>query len=721
MYFAEHTMMRRSAWCSPALAVVAHSCRTTSTKDYSGPIEGATGVDNRPGLYSEKVPDAYFEIAYPNNADKELPSRDRSFPGEQAGRVDNMKMPEFDTVWGKFENAPYHSGGPANHRYQKYVRKPADTEGVNIKDVIPNGALVDHHPHFDYTNKTGKKEGNTTNFVNTWANWDLHTAKFSLYRACIKSIPLAKHFYYLMNPIDQLKSQIRLRFLQNRHVKDPDAIRHLIHSGWTEYQEVVMGRRTRTSLQKFFSEDSNTEATLEIYTAAEGKGIEERRFWNGEEQRREGPYGGHWSKIGQQLEEEHNRLAGRIPRSWTASKGYFEKFKPDGTNYWEKNLDYEGWYMKPVDPDAHAARKDMQGNVESAYNQPKHYASKNRRGYRRMVKDIETAMQSSLEDMYTRSREQTFQYLIRENRLESNRVNAERQLSLLDDQFYSANFTEYEQMLKQVMREMPNPRLWKTDAFYFRLRYLTAPLEYNWARVPVGTQQEKLYNEWISDNANYAVTSHKLFEEIKADKRRNVMAQSFGDFYTAFDPDVPSTRALPWYHADFDYDRRYKWDERCMRMKKWVQSGTIDTKNDFFKSFVVEWENYVNRPERIKARDQQERRYTSARMVQMYRALGKLMDVALANQIKEAAASKLGTSVEALSKESVESIQKKLSSVDLSDFIFRVPTIIYPDGAVQPPLGLDGAPTGPVPTVSSGEGAPAASIAEPATAAEATA
>lgn len=677
-------------------------------------------MDNRAGLYSERVPDAYFEKAYPNNMDKEVPSRDRSFgPNEPKDRSDNLKVPEFDTVWGKFENAPHFSGGPASHRYQKYVRKPSDTEGVNIKDVIPNGALVDHHPHFNYTNVTGRKEGNTSNFVNTWANWDLRAAKVSLYRACIKSIPLAKHFYYLMNPLDQLKKQVRLRFLQNRHVKDPDAIRHLIHSGWTEYQEVVMGRRTRTSLQKFFSEDSNTEATLDLYAIAEGKGIEERRFWNGEEQRREGPYDGHWSKLGQHTEEEFKRLAGRVPASWTTAKGYFEKFDADGTNYWEKNLDYEGWYLKPMDPDRESSRKDMQGWTESGYNQPKHYASKNRRGYRRMVKDIETAMQSSIEDMYTRSREQTFQYLIREQHVESNRVHAERELAWTDDQFYSTHFEEYEKCLKQAMREMPNPRLWKTDAFYFRLRYLTAKLDYNWARVPVGAAQEKLYVDWISDNANYAIANHKIFGEIKTDKRRNPMSQTFGDFYTNFDPDVASTRCLPWYHPEFDYDRRYKWDERCMRMKKWVQSGTVDTKNDFFTSFVVEWENYVNRPERFRARDNLERRYASARMVQMYRAFGKLMDVALANQIKESLITKLNTSAESLSKETVESIQAKLDKVDLSDFVFRVPVIIYPDGVVQPPLGLDGSPTGPVPQIAN-EVPPAISAAEEGTA-EATA
>lgn len=694
-------MMRRvtvPVLVSAALTAPVRCSSSSTPQDYSGRVAGATGVDNRPGVYGTKSEEAFFEKAYPNKVAKEVPSHDRSFgPNEPKDRSDNIKVPEFDTVFGKYETAPYFSGGPAGHRYQKYVREPADKEVVQMKDVIPQGAIVDHHPHFNYTSVTGKKDGNISNHLNTWANWDLRAAKMSLYRSCLKSIPLAKHFYYLSNPIDRLKSQIRLRFLQNRNVKDPDAIRHLIHSGWMEYQETVLMRRTRTSLQKFFSEDANTEVNLEIYAEDEGKNIAERRFWNGEEQRKEGPYDGFWSQSGKELDEEFERLAGRVPISWTASKGYFEKFRPDGTNFWEKNLDYEGWYLKNVDPDRKSARKEMQSWTESGYNQPKHYASKNRRGYRRLVKDIESVMQSSLEDIYVKNREQTFQYLIRENHAESNRISAERRLARMDDEFFTTKFDEYEKHMKQVMREMPNPRLWKTDAFYFRLRYLVSALDFNWARVPVGTAQEKLYGEWISDNANYAVITSTTFEAIKANKQQNAMANTFADFYAAFDPDVPETRRLPWYHPEFDYDRRHKWDERCMRMKKWVQSGGVDGKNDYFASYVAEWEQYVNRPERFRAMDQQDRRYSAPRMVQLYRALGKLMDVALANQIKETAAVKLNKSVAELSAMPVDAIQKALSTVSFNDFTFRVPTIIYPDGYIQPQLGLDGTPIGPIP------------------------
>lgn len=654
--------------------------------DYSGPIPGATGVDNKAGLYSEKTPDAYFEKAFPNR-NNDLFSK-QGDPNEPPSRADNIKYPEFDTAWGKFEITPGFAGGPPSHRYQKYVRKPADTEGVAMKDIIPGAAFIDHHPDFNYASVTGKKEGNATLHANTWVNWEIRAAKMSLYRACLKSIPLAKHFYWLTIPIDKMKDKIRVRFLQNRHVKDPDAIRHLLHAGWMEYSEVVMTRRTRGSVTKFFGDDENTSELMKKYADEEAKLQEDRKFWGGEEQRKEGPYNGHWSWIGQECELEFERIAGRVPTSWTTSKGYFEKFQADGTNYWEKNLDYEGWFTKNIDPDVKSARLEMQGWTESGYNQPKHYASKNRRGYRRLVKDIETIMNTSVEDMYTKNREMLFQYLIRETRPESNRISAERTLALQDDNFYSTKFEEYEKYMKQAMREMPNPRLWRTDAFYFRLRYLVSALEYNWAKVPIGAAQEKLFNEWISDNTNYGVYTSKQFEEVKKDKTRNPMAKTFADFYAAFDPDVPETRQLPWYHPEFNYDRRYKWDERCMRQKKWVQSGTVDSKNDFFTSIVVEWEQYVNRPERMNEGDSAERRYAAPRMVQLYRALNKLMDVALVNQLVAFA------KLEGLS---AEAAQKKLAATDLSKFSFAVPTIIYPDGFVQPKLGLDGSAIGPAP------------------------
>ncbi|SYZ64828.1 Complex_1_protein_(LYR_family)/Complex1_LYR-like (plasmid) [Leishmania braziliensis MHOM/BR/75/M2904] len=652
------------------------------SKTGDGGIPNATGVDNAPGLYAEKHSSTYFEEKYPNKIEEvgtlmpptyDVP-RDRS---------DNIKTPEFNTSLGKFEQAPYFTGGPPAMRYQHYKRNPA-AEGVDYRDVMPKTPIEDHHPHMEFLSVTGRREGSTFLLANAGVNWELKAAAMSLYRTILKSLPMLKHYYWLLIPLPQMKDKIRLRFLQNQHTKDPDAIRHLLHNGWMEFQECIMFRRPRATIEKYFEYESMDELGKQ-YTKEEGLMNNEREFWNGEEQRREGPHNGHWSWLGEQCEMEFSKIAGRIPISWTASKGYFEKGQADGTNYWEKNLDYEGWYIKNVDPDRQNARREMQGWVESGYNQPKHYASKNRRGYRRMVKDIETLMETSMEDLYTHNREQLFQYLIRETCPESNRINAERILAYQDDDFYSTRFEEYEKYLKQAMREMPNPRLWKTDAFYFRLRYLLAPLEYNWAKVPVGATQEKLFNAWISDNCNYAIYTSDIFAQIKVDKTRNPMAKTWADFYMEFDPDVPETRNLPWYHRDFDYDRRHKWDERCMRMKRWVQSGTIDSKHAYFDSIVAEWEQYVNRPERFRAPDSAERRYAAPRMVQLYRALNRVMDVALADQIRQTI-EKSGN----LSKLSVEAVQKQLVAADLTNFRFEVPVIIYPDGATQPQLGLNG-------------------------------
>lgn len=625
--------------------------------------------------------ESYFEKRYKNYAE-DLSSKNVIGENEPKDKSDEVKFPEFNTSKGKFEHAPYFAGGPGAMRYHNYVRESPIKETVSHRDVIPAPPFEDHHPDFNYANVTGKREGNTTLMANTAANWEIKAAIASLYRSIIKSLAMVKHYYWLSTPLPQMKEKIRLRFLQNQNVKEPDAIRHLIHNGWMEFQECAMFRRPRATVEKFFEMDSMDELTMQ-YMKEEGQVNEDRAFWNGEEQRREGPHNGHWSWIGEQCENEFNKIAGRIPMSWSTAKGFFEKGKADGTNFWEKNLDYEGWYIKNVDPDRQNARREMQGWIESGYNQPKHYASKNRRGYRRLVKDIETMMEASMEDLYTRNREQLFQYLIRETHPESNRINAERTLARQDDDFYSTNFEEYEKYLKQAMREMPNPRLWKTDAFYFRLRYLMAPLEYNWARIPIGASQEKLFNEWISNDINYAIFNSETFSRIMKDKELNPMAKTWADFYTEFDPDAPETRKLPWYHKDFNYDRRHKWDERCMRMKRWVQSGTIDGKLPFFDSIIAEWEQYVNRPERFRAPDNAERRYGAPRMVQLYRSLKKVVEVALANQIKAFLESNC-------SLDSAEKVEELLQTTDFSKFRFQVPVLIYPDSIEQPKLSLDG-------------------------------
>jgi Txe/YoeB family toxin of Txe-Axe toxin-antitoxin module len=661
------------------------------TPDFSTPVPGrsdkefAAGKGNEPGKYAKFPEPTYFEKAFPSP----FPTT----PEDPPTRAMNVKLPAFETLRGDFENAPGFAGGPDVHRYEGFKKSVERDETASPEDVLEVSLYRDHHPDFDYTNRTLKVEFLSSNLNQTIVHADLHKAKMSLYKQCLKGMILAKHFYMIPISIEDMKRRIRGRFYFNAHVQDVEAIRHLIYCGLIDYHEIIGFRKTRVSVMRIFGADPyEYEEKYNQYAKEERDHLSSRSFFHGEEQRREGPYEGHWSEGGLRIAKEFERLAGRIPRSWTTSKGYFEKLVPDGTNYWERNLDYEGWYISNVNPDLKQARQDHAAWMESSYNQPKHYASKNRRSYRRMVKDIETVMETSIEDLYTQNREQIFQNFIRDGHAETNRVSAEKRLAMQDDDVYSTRWEEFETNVKQVMREMPNPRLWKTDAFYFRLRYLMSSFEYNWAKVAIGAQQEKQYNEWISDTVNYVVLHSEAFRAVKASKVQNPMANTFGDFYLNFDPDVPQTRRLPWYHAEFNYDRRYKWDERCMRMKRWVQSGTIDVKRPFFDSYIAEWEQFVNRPEIMKHPDRVERRYCAPRMVQLYRALNKLMDVALTNQLVEVLCARGKTTRESLAKLSEAEVQKKVAALDLADFKFDVPVLIYPDGVKQPILGLDGRP-----------------------------
>jgi hypothetical protein len=638
-------------------------------------IEG-TGPDNLPGVYAKPNEAAYWQkgakrLNVLENADHV---------------VDNILVPEYHDVHHPASERPpgaVYGVNPGAHRYFDFEREgPKETvTGETSMSTMP---WVDHHPDYDFRNVTHKLDGNKM-YVQGWAgNMHMKKSVLSLYKQCLRGLPMIKHGYLLNMNIPEMQKQLRERFEQNRHIDDPDALRHLIYNGWMEYTDSIMCRRTKSTMAKYFCDDHSQETLFNKAVEEERKFNDERKWWSGGAQRREGPFeGGHWSWLGVQCEKEFDRLAGRVPRSWTSAKGYFEQMKPDGTNYWEKNLDYEGWYLTSHDPDRQTARKEYQGYIESGYNQPRHYASKNRRAWRRAVKEVDFVMQSSIEDMYVKNREQLFQYNLRQKHPESNRIHAERTMAQMDDDFYSCNFTELEAYVKQAMREMPNPRLWRTDAFYFRLRYLSAPLEYNWAKVPIGVQQERLFNEWISDSGNYAVFNSPQFAAIKKNKKQNPMAMTMADFYDGFDPDVPETRRLPWYHADFNYDRRYKWDERCMRMKRWVSSGNVEGKLPYFEGFVAEWEQFVNRSDLMHRADSMERRYGSPRMVQLYRALGRMMDVALTNQVR--AFAKIPTGV----KSDVDA-QKILDKTDFSKFIFNVPTVIYPDSMKQTQLGLDG-------------------------------
>lgn len=640
---------------------------------YRGPVPGGHGLDNEPGVYATRREATYFEKAGMAN-----PSPTKIYgEHEPRDRSDNIPYPEYDLIQGKYENVPGNLvGAPGALLYHNFTRSELK-ETVDYWDVVPKPPQIGHHPEYEYLSNTGKREGNISNSAGTIANWNIRSAIFSLYRCCLRGLPIVKHGFWINMPLDKMKDRIRERFISNRNVRDPDAIKHLLHNGWMEYQDTISFRRTKTTADKWFGDHDDRAVLRSAYADEEGQLLEERRLYNGERSLSDGPYGGFWSESGRAAADDFAKLAGRIPKSWTDTKGYFDMKVPDGTNYWERNLDYEGWYEVPLDPDSSKTRKELASYVESAYNQPKHYASKNRRSHRRAVKDVEMILESTVEENWSRHRDIYFQYHIRGPHPESNRVHAEKMLAIADDEMYSTRWDEQQQFIKQAMREMPNPALWKTDAFYHRLRYLSAPLEYNWGRVPVGASQEKLFNDWISDDVNVAIYNSKAFAAIKASKAQNPMALTWGDFYDRFDPDVPETRRLPWYHAEFDYDRRDKWDEKCMRQKKWIQTGDVDVKNSFFDSFIVKYEQQINRSDILK-KQSVEVRYAAPRMVQLYRALNRTMDVALANQMRAFLGDKASASA--------------IESADFSAFVFQPPTLIFPDGEAPVKLGLDGSP-----------------------------
>jgi len=614
------------------------------------------------------------------------------------GPSDDIKVPEYDTAFGKYEMRPPGTGGVGTMQYEGFIKEEPDnlTSKSRVTGLSP--VIEGHHPFYDYTADSGSREGYNTKMAQTTIHWDEKIAMHSLYRAALRGLPLVKQFYYLLSPLELMKRRIRERFEANRYIRDREAIRMLLHMGWQDYTEIISFRRTKQSVTKHFMDDESAFDMMKHYSEEEGKQIEDRRIHSGGYQSKDGPYDGFWSQSGKQCAEEFDNLQGRIPVSYTASKGYFEVWKADGTNFWEKSMDYEGWYVKNVDPDRASARKEIAAWVEAGYNQPKHYASKNRRGYRRFVRDIDAMMNMSSHEAYAATRENMFHSFIREWCPESNRLFAEKKLAKNDDNVFTMKFEEHDVAFRQAVREFPNPRLWKTDAFFLRMRQLTAHLEYNWAKAPIGVALERAFNDWVSFDAHYAALNSAAFETIKADKSRNPMAKTWADFYAEFDPDVPETRRLPWYHPDFDYDRRHHWDERCMRMKKWVQSGDIDFRRDFFAKEVAEWEQMVNRPEIVRKAECVEFKYTAPRMVQLYRALGKRMDIALANQILAFTVAKNPE----LNKEAVlqshgnekvlAQVKAAIEKTDFTDFKFNVPVVIYPDGVEQPKLALDGVP-----------------------------
>eukprot|EP00759_Apiculatamorpha_spiralis_P044140 PhF_6_TR41284/c0_g1_i1/m.62447 len=606
-----------------------------------------------------------------------------------------IKSIEHETPEGNYEVRPPHLRTGHAIEYAQMMGKhqrdpPPMTEDITAQ--IPRHPMEDHHPHFDYRNRTGHRDGFLTS---TTEMMDIKLGKFALYHSCLQSIPIVKHFYMLNLPAAEMKRRIRKQFEKNAHIKDPEAIRMLLYQGWMDYKECATMRKTKGSMFRMFSDRGDFwDATDKMVIEDEKKRMIERAYITGDYSTG-GPYDGFWSADGKCLAHYYEMLKGRVPKHITTSKNFFHPFKPDGTQVWERNMDYEGWWVKNVDPDKAAARKELAGWVAQGYIVPKYYSSKNRRMYRRMVKDLQGVLNDPYHESYAKSRDMWFQMFVREDCPEANRLYAEKKLALLDDEILPSKMDLFKPAMNQALREFPNPRMTKTDVFYFRLRQLMVPLEDNWAKAPVGIALEKGLAEWLSDEVNFAISTSQVFQALKSNPVVNPMARTWADFYDKFDPDVPETRKLPWYHAEYDYDRLKNWDEYCMRKKKWVRLGDIDFTRPFFQALVHENEQFVNRADNIRTYGALERRYTSPRLVQLYRNLDKRMDLALANQIRSYA----NIPANVTKTEDVQTYLEK--KVSWKDFKFQVPVVIYPFGAEQPELGLDGMPLARV-SISSG-------------------
>lgn len=659
---------------------------------YKGKVPGGQGKDNVDGVYEKPREAAYFARGE-GGADE---FRELATASKHRSIGDNIKFPEHHTAYGLFEGAApaVLTGGREAMKY--HGMKPNEPkETVRDEDVYNamfQQPLKEHHPYLDYTNRSGHMKGHLQGLSTFLVDMELRKAKMSLYRCCLKCLPLLKQFYWINLTTEQMRERLKDRFLINRYVRDEDAIRHLIYMGWMEYTDIISLKRPRSAIHKYFSSMESEYDLQKVYAEQEGRAIEDRRLWNGGEQRKEGSWDGYWSWLGRESAKEHERLAGRVPTSWKVGKGFFEKWKPDGTNTWEKNMDYEGWFVNNVDPDLHAARKEWQAFTEQQYTVPKHYMSKNRRAYRRMVFDIESILNDTPEESYAKSREIYFQAMIRDKLPETNRIEAERRVARHDDEFYGLKHHETERIWKQCIREFPNPRMWRTDTFFMRFRHLMRDLELNWSKASIGRAQEKVFNEWVSDTANYAILNSRQFDEIKADKERNPMARTWAEFYLSFDPDRPETRRLPWYHPEFNYDRRWNWDELCMRRKKWAASGEIDARRPFFDSLIHEAQLNIHRDDRPRDEKAVYHKYVSPRIVQLYRSFNRRLDVAMTNQMRAVLAKASGKSEAALSSLSQAELQALLDKTDFSTFRFDVPTFIYPDGVEQPAHNLDGTP-----------------------------
>ena len=176
-------------------------------------------------------------------------------PNEPTGHSDFVKGgKEYNTAFGSFEMRPPNTGSLADAQYEGFNRQPPSWVTVG---PIESGSQIPplhigHHPTHDYSHTSGLKDGDTSHMTMVHHTTDLKANVHALYRNSLKSLALMKHYYMLLCSIDEMKKNLRVKFERNAHLRDPEAIRHVLYQGWSDFNDTITYRKQRDHVFFFF-------------------------------------------------------------------------------------------------------------------------------------------------------------------------------------------------------------------------------------------------------------------------------------------------------------------------------------------------------------------------------------------------------------------------------------------------------------------------------------
>jgi len=675
----------------PSTEVAAEKARLQDSRSLPavGPGEARRDVGST-GQTGQSYPrgKVYFETSAWGGTDKAAKSG--VDPRAPAGHSDEVKgSEEYDTVFGKYDMRPGRTGSVDDARYEGFHRPPPSWPTVGPAEVF--GAAVPmhigHHPNMDYAHSSGMKDGSTENMTLAFHTTDAKLNLHSLYRAARKSIALMKHYYMLPTPIAEMERALRVKFERNAHLRDPEAIRLALVQGWSEFNDTITFRKQRSHIFFFFgAQMKHVERAQLDFTKDKQRTLDERLMWEGHYNGRAGEY----NETMAELRRLYDEREGRTPASQVATHRYFRQRVPDGTHAWERNQDYEGKLGLAAEPDLQIVRQTIGVDVDLSTMRPVHSLQKDRKRYRLQVAQLRRWGSASEAERYAELRDGEFNKAVTHERsLEMNRVFAEKHIAKRDDDVLTKQpSAEARAVAAKLFAEFPHPVQWGSEAFYLRHRMLhEAVFGYNWNRDALADSTAAAEAAWLADPVNFAIRHSAQYAALAADKARNPMARTWADFYAAFDPDDDASRRLPWVAEGFDYDRRHKWDERCMRKKKWLRSGDVDASRPFLQSVVHEWAQRVNSLEQsADPWRQMESKFTAPLMVQRYRAMQRVVDVALGRQMRAHMDAKgtLPKAAAANDAAATAAAAKAVEATDFSGFRFVPPTLVLADTAAAP-------------------------------------